>query len=72
MHALLSLLVILAISSQALCLTPAWVDKSNQNAHLLLAIAAKYSPEGAGSTGMNGLDERILGPNFRLKCTQAP
>jgi uncharacterized protein (DUF885 family) len=64
MRTLLSLFAAMsAISWQALCLTtPAWVDKSNQNAQLLLTIAAKYSPEGAGSMGMNGLDEQITIP----------
>ncbi len=38
---------------------PAWVDKSNQNSQLLIAIMARYSPEQAAQTGVPGLDEQI-------------
>jgi len=38
---------------------PAWVAKSNQNAQLLVAIEARYQPEGAASQGVQGLDEQI-------------
>jgi Bacterial protein of unknown function (DUF885) len=38
---------------------PAWVAKSNENSQLLVAIQARYSPEGAGSQGAPGLDEQI-------------
>ena len=38
---------------------PAWVAKSNLNAQLLVAIAARYSPEDAGASGVSGLDEQI-------------
>ncbi|HEY0489603.1 MAG TPA: DUF885 domain-containing protein [Telluria sp.] len=37
----------------------AWVTKSNANARLLLNVAAKYSPEGASSLGVEGFDEQI-------------
>jgi uncharacterized protein (DUF885 family) len=40
-------------------LDQAWVAKSNENAKLLLQIMGKYSPEGAGSLGVDGLDEQI-------------
>ena len=36
-----------------------WVAKSNENAKLLLKLMGKYSPEGAGSLGVDGLDEEI-------------
>ena len=39
--------------------TPAWVERSNQNAKLLLEVTARYSPEGAGRLGVPGLDEKI-------------
>ena len=42
--------------------TPAWVARSNQNAQLLLNLTARYSPEDAGSLGINGLDEQITIP----------
>jgi hypothetical protein len=38
---------------------PAWVAKSNQNAQLLVAIMARYSPEQAAQMGVPGLDEQI-------------
>ncbi len=38
---------------------PAWVEKSNQNAQLLIAIMAHYAPEDAASQGAPGLDEQI-------------
>ncbi len=37
----------------------AWVAKSNENAQLLVAIDARYGPEGAASEGVPGLDEQI-------------
>ncbi len=38
---------------------PAWVAKSNQNAQLLIAIMARYSPEDAATNGVRGLDEQV-------------
>ncbi|MBY0573110.1 MAG: hypothetical protein K2P84_05480, partial [Undibacterium sp.] len=38
----------------------AWVTKSNDNAKLLLQLMGKYSPEGAGAMGVDGLDEQII------------
>lgn len=38
---------------------PAWVQRSNQNAQLLIDIMAKYSPEGASAEGVKGLDDEI-------------
>jgi uncharacterized protein (DUF885 family) len=37
----------------------AWVDASNANARILVAVIAKLSPEGAGRIGVDGLDEAI-------------
>jgi len=37
----------------------AWVEKSNRNAKVLLDVMARFSPEGAGFTGIDGLDEQI-------------
>ena len=36
-----------------------WVDISNKNADVVLRSIAKYSPESAGSLGVDGLDEEI-------------
>ncbi|MFK7887992.1 MAG: DUF885 domain-containing protein [Gammaproteobacteria bacterium] len=48
-----------------------WVDTSNEHAQVLLKIFAKYSPEGAGSLGVDGLDEDIfdLGENIYERST---
>ncbi|MFI4967481.1 MAG: DUF885 domain-containing protein [Gammaproteobacteria bacterium] len=37
-----------------------WVKESNQNAMLLLQVQAKYAPEFAGRTGVEGLDDKIF------------
>jgi hypothetical protein len=49
---------------------PAWVAKSNQNAQLLIDISARYSPEGAGASGVTGLDAQITipGPETRERA----
>ncbi len=52
---LLLFLVAAAIWAQA----PAWVQKSNQNAQLLIEIMARYSPESAAQEGVQGLDEQV-------------
>ena len=41
---------------------PAWVARSNRNAQLLIDLQARYSPEGAASNGVQGLDEQISQP----------
>jgi hypothetical protein len=52
----LVLLIAMVVGAQS---PPAWVDKSNQNSQLLIAIMARYSPEQAAQTGVPGLDEQI-------------
>jgi hypothetical protein len=37
----------------------AWVDKSNEDARVLLEVWAKYKPEEAAATGFPGFDEQI-------------
>jgi hypothetical protein len=37
-----------------------WVSRSNENARIVLDIIARYGPEGAGSLGVDGLDEEIF------------
>jgi hypothetical protein len=46
-------------ASTLLAQTPAWVAKSNQNAQILIAVDAKYGPEGASSEGVPGLDDKV-------------
>jgi hypothetical protein len=48
--------VVVAVLAQS---PPAWVARSNQNAQVLVAIMARYSPEQAGQAGVPGLDEQI-------------
>jgi uncharacterized protein (DUF885 family) len=52
--------IALALSLPSFGAEQAWVAKSNDNSKLLLAVMAKYSPEEAGSLGVDGLDEQIL------------
>jgi uncharacterized protein (DUF885 family) len=49
----------LVVSNTAYAAEQAWITKSNSNAKLLLNFMGKYSPEGAGSLGVDGLDEKI-------------
>ncbi len=37
-----------------------WVQKSNEYAQIVLEAVAEFNPEGAGSIGLDGLDEEIL------------
>ncbi len=55
----------LVLGSAAWADTPAWVQESNQDAMILLKVQAKYAPEFAGRTGVEGLDDKIfdLKPN---------
>ncbi len=50
----------LLLASAAWADTPAWVQESNQDAILLLKVQAKYAPEFAGRTGIDGLDDKIF------------
>ena len=36
-----------------------WVARSNEHAQVVLELLAEFSPEGAGSLGVDGLDEEI-------------
>ncbi len=63
LRALLSALAFSAVYSStcapAYAAEQTWVTKSNGNAKLLLQLMGKYSPEGAGRLGVDGLDEQI-------------
>src|SRR5688572_3288973 len=39
---------------------PTWVERSNQNAQVLLATQARFAPEQAGLFGVEGLDEEVF------------
>ena len=52
---------------------PAWVQRSNANASIVLGVIAKFSPEMAGMFGVPGLDKEILDlkPGFEERSRQA-
>ena len=37
-----------------------WIDRSNQNAQVLLDVQARFFPEGGARLGIAGIDERII------------
>jgi hypothetical protein len=40
--------------------TQSWIDRSNQNAQVLLDVQARFFPEGAARLGIAGIDDRII------------
>ena len=38
---------------------PGWIARSNQNAQVLLDVAAKHRPEGAARNGLAGIDDQV-------------
>ncbi|MGH9721837.1 MAG: DUF885 domain-containing protein [Bryobacteraceae bacterium] len=48
---------------------PTWVERSNEHARILLDISARYEPESASRTGIEGVDEKIsdISTTARLK-----
>ncbi|HEV2912711.1 MAG TPA: DUF885 domain-containing protein [Pyrinomonadaceae bacterium] len=52
---------------------PAWVVRSNENTQVLLAVLARFGPEGAAQLGVNGYDEQIidLKPKINERAIQA-
>lgn len=60
--ALAASLALLPVGAPTLDAAPGqqdWVAKSNANAQVLLAMQAKYGPEGAAQIGVDGYDEAI-------------
>ena len=49
----------MVLALPVLAAEPAWVQRSNDNARLLLDVVAKYSPERASELGVDGFDEHI-------------
>lgn len=49
-----------------------WVEKSDEHAQLVLGAFAELAPEGAGSMGVDGLDENItdLSPGFQDRANE--
>ncbi len=50
-----------------------WIERSNQNAQLLLDVQARFQPEQAARTGIAGIDDRIadFAPGHRARQRQA-
>ena len=52
---------------------PAWIEKSNANAKVVLDATNHFSPEGASSTGIAGFDDKVadLGPGINERTDDA-
>jgi hypothetical protein len=53
-------LLALALPLRADEKAPTPVERSNQNAQVLIEVFSRFAPEGAGRLGVNGLDEEIF------------
>ena len=53
------LLAIAVFTAPATAAEEDWVEKSNEHAQVVLEVLAQFSPEGAASIGVEGLDEEI-------------
>ncbi|SDR69576.1 DUF885 domain-containing protein [Opitutus sp. GAS368] len=53
--------------------TPAWIEKSNANAKVVLDATNHFSPEAASSTGIPGFDDKVadLGPGINERTDDA-
>ncbi len=78
--AVLSVFVLLAPSMKAQqpaatahAAAPAWVERSNQDAQVLLKVLARFNPEAAARFGVSGVDEQVVDvqPNFLERERQA-
>ena len=69
----ISLIVVFSSAFPAQAEETDWVEKSNEHAQVVLEVLAKFSPEGAGSLGVDGLDELImdLGPGIQERSDAA-
>ena len=67
------LLAVIILSGTAAAEDAAWVEKSNEHAQVVLEVMSKFAPEGAGSLGIDGLDEKVtdLGPGIYERSLQA-
>jgi hypothetical protein len=46
---------------------PAWVQRSNQDAQVLLKVMARFNPEAASRFGVSGLDEQVIDLQPRIQ-----
>jgi hypothetical protein len=69
----LLLALVVSTTGPASAAAPAWVEQSDRNAQVLLETVARFSPEGAGQLGIEGLDEAILdlSPGFEERSREA-
>lgn len=69
----LLLALVVSATGPASAAAPSWVEQSDRNAQVLLETAARFSPEGAGRLGIEGLDEAILdlSPGFEERSREA-
>jgi hypothetical protein len=51
---------IVVITAPALAAEGGWVEKSNENASLVMELLAQFNPESAASLGVDGIDENIV------------
>jgi hypothetical protein len=68
----IGLVAILAVTASAHA-DEDWVATSDANAQLVLEVMSRFSPEGAGRLGVDGLDEEIsdLGPGIYERSLEA-
>jgi uncharacterized protein (UPF0335 family) len=59
-RAALAALGIVMFTVPALATDSGWVDRSNDNAGLVLELLAEFNPESAASFGVDGIDENIV------------
>jgi hypothetical protein len=69
----IGLVAFLAMTVPAIADDDDWVARSDANAQSVLEVMSKFSPEGAGRLGVDGLDEEIadLGPGIYERSLQA-
>jgi hypothetical protein len=62
-----------AATSSAPAKPAPWIQRSNENAQLLLDVMAKFAPEAAGRFGVSGLDEQVfdLTPGYEERANVA-
>jgi hypothetical protein len=56
----MALIVAVWTAAPAIAKEASWIEKSNEHAQVVIDVLARFSPEGAGSMGVDGLDEQIL------------
>jgi len=69
----IGLLALVAGTPAALADDADWVEQSNEYSQVVLEVFSKFSPEGAGSIGVDGLDEQVtdLGPGIYERSMEA-